>query len=857
VSIRSVTVYLNAAFTKYIRETEKADDRTAKLASRLRDLDEKATHLTRGGLMGSLAALPGLLSPIGAGMVALPGLGFGAAASFGAVAIAANGMGEALKRVHEGDPEKLAEALSKLSASGRDFVAEYQRVKPTLDAMGNSTQNAFFNAWRGDLERLATAYVPTLLDRIPRLAEAMGMLPGEMAEFLTTPAAVASVNKQIDLAIDLSEDWTRLLKAGTGLMLDLANAGTDFNRGFVSGMADGVESIREWVAQRTAVGDMNQLMENGAAILSTLGEIAAEAGDLLFDAMANPALADATQTFLDIIRIGIQVVHGFLNAFADLPGPLQSTLATLVAVGGAVMLLSGQFVRLKAAGLAGLHQLESMGPAGVRAASGLERAAQWAGRAAAALAALQVAGILVAGMQDDLNPKIDAMTFGLERWAKTGKLSGEAARVLGADLKDLDVGLKFLADSDNSRRQTVRVLQESFEALIPGLAGTNTSLTRTRERVQALDQALAGMVQGGQGQMAVDVFNRLAASQAVYGVSVEELRAMLPQYAAAIELAGGATAQLASAKARAAMNAAILNDGLRGAVREAGSLRLAFDRLHGGLIGFDEAAIEAEVAVDRLSESLKRNGKSLDIDTKAGQENKRAIIDGTLAAIDAAQAKYNQTIATQGEEAALRAANGEYQKYIGKLRDAMINAGMKKQAVDALLSAYASMPPLVVAAVTTPGLDAALTKTQRLIELRRQLGSFAAAANYNSGAAYTTGRRWGGVTEHARDGLLRQAGVYTPQYPARYAFAEPATKGEAFIPKSGDYGRSMSILSQAAGWYGASVMPGGSSGGSQTIIHEHRHTITVTGREMLSGFRREIQLSGGDVQLFLGSKRPS
>jgi hypothetical protein len=47
--------------------------------------------------------------------------------------------------------------------------------------------------------------------------------------------------------------------------------------------------------------------------------------------------------------------------------------------------------------------------------------------------------------------------------------------------------------------------------------------------------------------------------------------------------------------------------------------------------------------------------------------------------------------------------------------------------------------------------------------------------------------------------------VYSVRNPARYAFAEPATGGEAFIPRRGNRARSLSILEQAAAWYGAEV----------------------------------------------------
>jgi hypothetical protein len=40
---------------------------------------------------------------------------------------------------------------------------------------------------------------------------------------------------------------------------------------------------------------------------------------------------------------------------------------------------------------------------------------------------------------------------------------------------------------------------------------------------------------------------------------------------------------------------------------------------------------------------------------------------------------------------------------------------------------------------------------------------------------------------------------------------------EAFIPKSGNYGRSMAILSKAAGWYGSTVQPGRASDAGTAI----------------------------------------
>lgn len=120
------------------------------------------------------------------------------------------------------------------------------------------------------------------------------------------------------------------------------------------------------------------------------------------------------------------------------------------------------------------------------------------------------------------------------------------------------------------------------------------------------------------------------------------------------------------------------------------------------------------------------------------------------------------------------------------------------------------------------------------------------------------GERWGGVYEHAQDGALRDAGLYSPMSPARYAFAEPATGGEAFIPKYGETRRSTGILAHAAGWYGMDVVPRGmaySRGGATSVAvnvsvssgggDEERYLAAVVQRGIRTG---KIRIAASAIQ---------
>jgi hypothetical protein len=110
--------------------------------------------------------------------------------------------------------------------------------------------------------------------------------------------------------------------------------------------------------------------------------------------------------------------------------------------------------------------------------------------------------------------------------------------------------------------------------------------------------------------------------------------------------------------------------------------------------------------------------------------------------------------------------------------------------------------------------------------------------------------RWGDVYEHADEGLLH-AKIQPPTYPARYAYAEPQTGGEAFIPKYGDYNRSMGIIAAAAGWYGAHVVPGGGRSSGSSAIQIAVFGADDAGKAMVNMLRFEIYQGGGSPDVVL------
>jgi len=590
------------------------------------------------------------------------------------------------------------------------------------------------------------------------------------------------------------------------------------------------------------------------------------------------------------LRILVQAAGALVDEVGELPPILGSTVTVMAGVAGGALLLGAGWVRARRATADMLTELREVGPTGQRAARGLETASKWAGRLTVAFLAFEVAGAAVGAMQKDLNPQIDAMSKGLAEWGDSGKLAGESARVLGTDMQDLAVGLKFLADTDNSRRNFVRWGQELLEGVVPGLDGTNTSLTRTKERVAAMDAAFAQLVAGGEADQAAAAFDRLAEAAAKDGVSVDELRKLFPEYAAAVETAG-------KSSSTAAGGVAAVGGAAGDAAGDVKELKEAFDKLFGQRMDLDKAMLAYRQGISEVNAELKDGTRTLNINKAAGQDNIAAVLEQIGVINDLRQSRIDHNMS-------LDEANGKYVKDIDGLRNTLLQLGFNKTAVDELIGKYRNIPGEVSTDVSAPGATTAKKQAEdfnfavrnvppsktvpfwattaeakaAVAALKAKIDALKNKHIYISGTVRWTStgdlkvpggtqlkNRWGGLYEHAADGLvnLRDAAVYSPQGPARYAFAEPSTGGEAFVPKNGNPGRSLKILDEAAGWYGKTLWPSQPSPVAaqagplrvEVVARVDDQGSVGLVRELMQTVRYEVRVQGGDVQQVLGVRR--
>lgn len=289
----------------------------------------------------------------------------------------------------------------------------------------------------------------------------------------------------------------------------------------------------------------------------------------------------------------------------------------------------------------------------------------------------------------------------------------------------------------------------------------------------------------------------------------------------------------------------------------------AFDDLFGSTMGMDRAQLAYKQGLVDLKNELTDGKRTLDDNTAAGKENKQATLDQIDKIKDLRQARLDQ-----GET--LDTVNTKYDKDLVGLRAQLLQLGYNRTAVDELIGKYREIPNLVATTVGIPGATEATQRandfnfavrnippsktvpfwastgeaTAAVVALKTKIDELKSKHIYVTGSVHWTStgdlkvpggtlvkNARGGVYEHAAAGVLRDAQIASPTSPAQYAWAEPSTGGEAFIPKYGDRGRALDILSTAAGWHGAQVVAGGptysSSGGGKAAMVSNAYSITV------------------------------
>jgi TP901 family phage tail tape measure protein len=445
----------------------------------------------------------------------------------------------------------------------------------------------------------------------------------------------------------------------TGVILRLAGAG-DL-------LSDGLSLQSELWASNTAATDeaakRYETTESKVKIAwNNIQDAAIEAGAVLLPLIAGVA----------------ESVSGIAQAFGNLPEPVKGAVTVLGGVAGVAALGAGAFLTLTPRILDAMNAFRTLAPAGSRARGALAGVGKAAG---GAMVLATLATVLAKIAEADYMSKIDTgMGKVANALADVTTNAPGAADSLDSLFKNKD-GQALIRDVDDLGSAIQRTFKPDGgrqfndwgEGLVNSMTGVKGSSHILADAFDRLDQGLADLVTGGSADEAAKAFEKIKKEAEGQGVSVEELAKKFPQYADALA-AAEAEAKKAAAEGKnvegavkgagdAAEVAAAQTEAIEEALKEVG---LAADGsvsdiekwtqtlFNAGLLSLSasDASIAYQAAIDNVTESIKTNGTTLDINTEKGRANQSAFNGLAQSAMAAMTATAAETLATQGSSAA-------------------------------------------------------------------------------------------------------------------------------------------------------------------------------------------------------------
>lgn len=576
---------LQGRFLTLADAQRRVDDRTGQVRNSMTQLSDAAGKLG-GALKANLISLAPAAIPAAAG---LAGTAATLAGQLGAVTLAAGAYGLALG--------------AQISAMSEALQAQ-KKYDEAVSEHGATSQEAV---------KAQVAYQQQLAKLPPetqRAAVAVGLLKTNYKAWSDSLAGdvMAPFTKGIAVANALIPETTGLVKGASTqfdrLMTMLGGAiqtpGFDALNTKVTAFSE--RTLRRAIDRLTvffAKADAGELDNSG---LNRFLDYARDNGPLVWDTLEN--VGDA---LLHVLEAGSDVGVGMLEVINALSGIVSAVppgaIATLLQLAIAI-----KAVKLAAAGAAaGRAAMAAMGVQIGAMTTAAAAAPGPLGRTTAAVGALtRTAKLAMAGTglglllitldalsSSSREPKadVDKLTTSLAMLGDTGKVSGEALKVYGADLGGLADALGTLARPSNL---------DSVQQFLTGLIGMDsTPVKNAKEDFESIDQALTNLVSQGKADLAAAALQNTIAALQKQGYTAKEVTDQLDDYKAA--LAGQALEQQLAAQSMGLFGdqAQRTQTQLDAQRQSADGLRQAIQALNdvnrqglSGMIGF-EAAIDA------------------------------------------------------------------------------------------------------------------------------------------------------------------------------------------------------------------------------------------------------------------------
>lgn len=498
--------------------------------------------------------------------------------------------------------------------------------------------------------------------------------------------------------VGLHEMAQRMKEAFSGLTPEARNSamgiifGSDAVRAASILYKHGEEGVRKYT---DAVDDQGYAARVAATRMDHL------LGDLeLLKSALETALIESGSAANAVLRDMVQWVTRLVNIYNGLPPELQRVAGLMTGMVGILGLVGASMLLLLPRIMLVRRELAAMGVTAATARAALLTLSRL-GLTLAALAAIAWGVDSLADKFKQAPPNVTKLTNALVDFALKGKAAGELTKSFGKDLDGFGEAVARIAHPGNLDRVT------DFFSTFDPMAEGGPGLEEARDKVKALDEALASLVQSGSTDAAAEAFRKMAKEAEDQGTSTEKLWTLLPKYGEALtavdtqaKLAAGGQGELGDA-------ALTTKEAMEDERSEADKLSDSLKSLNGFAISAAEGQIAFEASLDDLTAAVKDNGKSLNVHGEKGRAVKGAFLDAAQAAMTHAESVAEQ-------KGSVEAGNKVLAKNIDALRKTMDQAGFTDEQIQDLIGTYAQLPGAKTTQVKAPGAVKAAKEVEAL-----------------------------------------------------------------------------------------------------------------------------------------------
>lgn len=346
-AVRRESVRVDADVSPFVRGMATASAAASGFAHNLDQADGRMANLVQAGL-----ALAPALVPIGA--VAVPAiaglttqLGFAVGAA-GAAVLAFQGVGTALKAVHDFQAaptaaglEKVKEAFDQLGPAAGEFVLFLNDLTPRLDALKNVSAEGLFPGMQEGITSLLDLQ-PRIQRILSEMADSSGDLLAQAGENLAGPGWEKFFTYLETTARPMLTDMGQTFGNFTQGFANMVMAFDPLSRDFSSGFLDMSRSFNEWTqgleGSQGFSNFVDYIRDSGPQVADTLGALA----------MAIVGLLEAAAPVGAIVLPALEGVAKAISALAD-----SSAGPAIIGIAAAIGVLGRSMALLKAVGIRG------------------------------------------------------------------------------------------------------------------------------------------------------------------------------------------------------------------------------------------------------------------------------------------------------------------------------------------------------------------------------------------------------------------------------------------------------------------------------------------------------------------------